>query len=114
MAAAEQLDTSVEYEIRYFEQGKMHCMRVIAESKKKWLISTIWSVVSTTVTCTLFAQTSKKNRLTGGFFIRQNQYNCLILFIITDSNPTMLFDVAKALKIKDGCCSTRRNLKLFK
>ncbi|EGQ7919843.1 RNA helicase, partial [Vibrio parahaemolyticus] len=24
MAAAEQLDTSVEYEIRYFEQGKMH------------------------------------------------------------------------------------------
>ncbi|MGI3094796.1 RNA helicase [Vibrio diabolicus] len=34
MAAAEQLDTSVEYEIRYFEQGKMHCMRVIAESKK--------------------------------------------------------------------------------
>ncbi|ELA6638088.1 RNA helicase [Vibrio alginolyticus] len=34
MAAAEQLDTSVEYEIRYFEQGKMHCTRVIAESKK--------------------------------------------------------------------------------
>ncbi|MCR9581522.1 RNA helicase [Vibrio antiquarius] len=34
MAAAEQLDTSVEYEIRYFEQGTMHCMRVIAESKK--------------------------------------------------------------------------------
>ncbi|HAS6706609.1 TPA: RNA helicase, partial [Vibrio parahaemolyticus] len=26
MAAAEQLDTSVEYEIRYFEQGKMHSM----------------------------------------------------------------------------------------
>ncbi|WP_199437930.1 RNA helicase [Vibrio owensii] len=33
MAAAEQLDTSVEYEIRYFEQGKMHCMRVVAEDK---------------------------------------------------------------------------------
>ncbi|EGQ9786802.1 RNA helicase, partial [Vibrio parahaemolyticus] len=28
MAAAEQLDTSVEYEIRYFEQGKMHSMIV--------------------------------------------------------------------------------------
>ena len=33
MAAAEQLDTSVEYEIRYFEQGKMHSMRVVAEDK---------------------------------------------------------------------------------
>ncbi|GAB7226508.1 hypothetical protein VrSk94_01890 [Vibrio rotiferianus] len=34
MAAAEQLDTSVEYEIRYFEQGKIHSMRVVADSKK--------------------------------------------------------------------------------
>ncbi|OXD11422.1 RNA helicase [Vibrio parahaemolyticus] len=34
MAAAEQLDTSVEYEIRYFEQGKMHSMIVVAENKK--------------------------------------------------------------------------------
>ncbi|EKO3819970.1 RNA helicase [Vibrio harveyi] len=34
MAAAEQLDTSVEYEIRYFEQGKMHSMRIVAEDKK--------------------------------------------------------------------------------
>ncbi|WP_186176510.1 RNA helicase [Vibrio jasicida] len=34
MAAAEQLDTIVEYEIRYFEQGKIHCMRVVAEDKK--------------------------------------------------------------------------------
>jgi hypothetical protein len=34
MAAAEQLDTIVEYEIRYFEQGKIHSMRVIAEDKK--------------------------------------------------------------------------------
>lgn len=33
MAAAEQLDTIVEYEIRYFEQGKMHSMRVVAEDK---------------------------------------------------------------------------------
>ncbi|CAH1525194.1 MULTISPECIES: hypothetical protein [Vibrio] len=34
MAAAEQLDTIVEYEIRYFEQGKIHSMRVVAEDKK--------------------------------------------------------------------------------
>ncbi|AXY03218.1 RNA helicase [Vibrio alfacsensis] len=34
MAAAEQLDTSVEYEILYFEQGKMHSMKVVAENKK--------------------------------------------------------------------------------
>ncbi|PFG58443.1 hypothetical protein ATG66_0993 [Vibrio sp. ES.051] len=34
MVAAEQLDTSIEYEIRYFEQGQMHCMMVVAESKK--------------------------------------------------------------------------------
>lgn len=26
--------TSVEYEIRYFEQGKMHSMIVVAENKK--------------------------------------------------------------------------------
>ncbi|USD52119.1 RNA helicase [Vibrio sp. SCSIO 43153] len=34
MTAAEQLDTSVEYEIRYFEQGKIHSMRVVADNKK--------------------------------------------------------------------------------
>ncbi|NOJ19101.1 RNA helicase [Vibrio jasicida] len=34
MAAAEQLDSIVEYEIRYFEQGKIHSMRVVAEDKK--------------------------------------------------------------------------------
>ncbi|MGR5230720.1 RNA helicase [Vibrio sp. WZ-1] len=34
MAAAEQLDTSVEYEIRYFEQGKIYSMRVVADNKK--------------------------------------------------------------------------------
>lgn len=34
MAAAEQLDTSMEYEILYFEQGKMHSMKVVAENKK--------------------------------------------------------------------------------
>ncbi|MDF2152753.1 RNA helicase [Vibrio sp. CAU 1672] len=34
MAAAEQLDTSVEYEIRYFEHGKMNSMRVVAQNKK--------------------------------------------------------------------------------
>lgn len=34
MAAVEQLDTSVEYEILYFEQGRMFRMMVCAESKK--------------------------------------------------------------------------------
>ena len=34
MTAAEQLDTSVEYEIRYFEQGKIHSMRVVPDNKK--------------------------------------------------------------------------------
>ncbi|EDL69774.1 hypothetical protein [Vibrio campbellii] len=34
MAAAEQLDTSVEYEIRYFEEGKIHSMNVVAEDKR--------------------------------------------------------------------------------
>ncbi len=33
MAAVEQLDTDVEYEILYFEQGKMFRMVVDAESK---------------------------------------------------------------------------------
>ncbi|CAM2765318.1 RNA helicase [Vibrio mytili] len=33
MIAAEQLDTTVEYEVRYFEQGKMHRMLVVAENK---------------------------------------------------------------------------------
>ncbi|MGR5067653.1 MULTISPECIES: RNA helicase [Vibrio] len=34
MSAAEQLDTSVEYEILYFEQGRMHSMKVVAQDKK--------------------------------------------------------------------------------
>ena len=34
MAAAEQLDTSVEYDIRYFEEGKIHSMNVVAEDKR--------------------------------------------------------------------------------
>ncbi len=34
MAAAEQLDTSCEYEIRYFEHGEMQVMYVVAENKK--------------------------------------------------------------------------------
>ncbi len=33
MAAVEQLDTEVEYEILYFEQGKMFRMMVDAEDK---------------------------------------------------------------------------------
>lgn len=33
MAAVEQLDTDVEYEILYFEQGKMFRMMVDAENK---------------------------------------------------------------------------------
>ncbi len=33
MAAVEQLDTEVEYEILYFEQGKMFRMMVDAENK---------------------------------------------------------------------------------
>ncbi len=34
MAAAEQLDTSVKYEIRYFEEGKIHRMNVVAKDKR--------------------------------------------------------------------------------
>ncbi|MQP53884.1 RNA helicase [Vibrio parahaemolyticus] len=34
MAAAEQLDTSEKYKIRYFKQGKMHSMIVVAKKKR--------------------------------------------------------------------------------
>lgn len=55
MAAVEQLDNCVEYEILYFEQGRMFRMMVDAENKDS-AYEFYLGCGSILATCTLFAQ----------------------------------------------------------